>query len=63
MSRREWHKSSYSSGVNNNCVEVSEGRTVLVRDTQNRELGRLAYASTEWIGLMAPLKADQLIKA
>lgn len=59
MSSREWHKSSYSSGVNNNCVEVSEGRAVLVRDTQNRELGHLAYPSTEWGGLLASLKAAQ----
>lgn len=59
MSSSKWHKSSYSSGVNNNCVEVSEGRTVLVRDTQNRELVHLTYPSTEWAGLLAPLKAAQ----
>ncbi|MCY9786098.1 DUF397 domain-containing protein [Nocardiopsis sp. EMB25] len=56
MSSREWHKSSYSSGVNNNCVEVSEGRAVLVRDTQNRGLGHLTYPSAEWTGLLATLK-------
>lgn len=57
MSSSKWHKSSYSSGVNNNCVEVSEGRTVLVRDTQNRALGQLAYPTAEWTGLLGILKA------
>ncbi|MEV2274518.1 DUF397 domain-containing protein [Nocardiopsis sp. NPDC049922] len=56
MSERQWHKSSYSSGVNNDCVEVSEGSAVLVRDTQNRGLGHLTYPRGEWSCLMATLK-------
>ncbi|MER6626283.1 DUF397 domain-containing protein, partial [Streptomyces sp. NPDC000931] len=32
----EYHKSSYSDGTGGNCVEVSEGPTTHVRDTQNR---------------------------
>ncbi|PDP85458.1 DUF397 domain-containing protein [Glycomyces fuscus] len=59
MSDREWHKSSYSSGVNNDCVEVAEGQSVLVRDTQNRELGHLAFTTPEWTGLLNTLKTSQ----
>ncbi|OLT26648.1 DUF397 domain-containing protein [Nocardiopsis sp. CNR-923] len=61
MSSREWRKSSYSSGVNNNCVEVSEGSAVLVRDTQNRGLGHLTYPRGEWTGLLAVLKTSSRI--
>ncbi|MFD6950662.1 DUF397 domain-containing protein [Nocardiopsis sp. TSRI0078] len=57
--RVAWHKSSYSGGGGGNCIEVSEGRSVLVRDTQHRELGHLAFASLEWNGLLATLKARQ----
>ncbi len=60
MSDREWRKSSYSSGVNNDCVEVSEGRTeTRVRDTRNRGLGHLAFTTPEWTGLLTALKKHQ----
>ncbi|WP_435111384.1 DUF397 domain-containing protein [Nocardiopsis synnemataformans] len=60
MSNREWHKSSYSSGVNNDCVEVAEGRTgTWVRDTQNRELGHLTFTTPEWTSLLNTLKTRQ----
>ncbi|NKY96385.1 DUF397 domain-containing protein [Nocardiopsis alborubida] len=56
----DWHKSSHSSGVNNDCVEVAEGWTeTLVRDTQNRELGHLAFTAPEWTSLLSTLKARQ----
>ncbi|MEU3017309.1 DUF397 domain-containing protein [Nocardiopsis sp. NPDC007018] len=45
--QRDWHKSSYST-ANGSCVEVAEGRTVLVRDTENRPLGHLDASSAEW---------------
>jgi hypothetical protein len=54
-----WHKSSYSGGGGGECVEVAEGRSVLVRDTQNRELGHLVYPGTEWAGLLWSLRRDQ----
>ncbi|WP_159943590.1 MULTISPECIES: DUF397 domain-containing protein [unclassified Nocardiopsis] len=57
--RMPWHKSSYSGGGGGNCVEVAEGRNVLVRDTQHRGLGHLAFASAEWTGLLNTLKARQ----
>ncbi|WP_150244202.1 DUF397 domain-containing protein [Nocardiopsis quinghaiensis] len=55
---RTWHKSSYSTN-GGECVEVAEGQSVLVRDTQNRELGRLAFGTPEWTGLLNTLKARQ----
>lgn len=46
-----WHKSSYSSSTGE-CVEVSEGRETLMRDTQNRELGQVSVPSAEWAALV-----------
>ncbi|WP_372497199.1 DUF397 domain-containing protein [Nocardiopsis dassonvillei] len=45
-----WHKSSYS-GAQGECVEVNEtavAEAVLVRDTQNRDLGCLSFPGGEW---------------
>ncbi|MEU0490525.1 DUF397 domain-containing protein [Nocardiopsis sp. NPDC006139] len=53
----QWHKSSYSSGAQN-CVEVREGESTLVRDTQNRELGHLGFAAGEWTALLRVLPAN-----
>ncbi|MFC9085498.1 DUF397 domain-containing protein [Nocardiopsis dassonvillei] len=47
MTNPPWHKSSYSDGAHN-CVEVAEGETVLVRDTQNREMGHIGFTSDAW---------------
>ncbi|RKS05547.1 uncharacterized protein DUF397 [Nocardiopsis sp. Huas11] len=52
----DWHKSSYSPN-GSNCVEVAEGVTTAVRDTQNRELGQLDFASGEWAALVGSLRA------
>lgn len=52
-----WHTSSHSSGANN-CVEVSEGPAIAVRDTQNRELGALAYGPAEWRAFLDTAKGD-----
>lgn len=52
-----WHKSTYSSGAHN-CVEVAEGAITGVRDTQNRDLGALAYGSAEWRAFLGAAKAD-----
>ncbi|MDA2807575.1 DUF397 domain-containing protein [Nocardiopsis sp. LSu2-4] len=43
-----WQKSSYSGANTNACVEVARGARTLVRDTQNRPLGHLAFPSSEW---------------
>ncbi|KOX17112.1 DUF397 domain-containing protein [Nocardiopsis sp. NRRL B-16309] len=50
-----WHKSSYSK-AETNCVEVAEGVATAVRDTQNRELGHLAFGAAEWTALVDSLK-------
>lgn len=52
MSDREFHKSSYSTS-GSNCVEVSEGRDTLVRDTQNRDKGTVSVPASEWVTLLS----------
>ncbi|MFE9247282.1 DUF397 domain-containing protein [Nocardiopsis sp. NPDC006938] len=47
----DWHKSSYSTGAQN-CVEVAEGPTTLIRDTQNRDLGTVRVHASEWTALL-----------
>nr|WP_304452139.1 DUF397 domain-containing protein [Nocardiopsis sp. YSL2] len=54
--RITWHKSSYSTN-GGDCVEVAESQWVLVRDTQNRDQGHLAYSGSEWASLLATLKS------
>nr|WP_330160814.1 DUF397 domain-containing protein [Nocardiopsis umidischolae] len=51
----KWHKSSYSA-ANGSCVEVAEGKSVLVRDTQNRESGHLTAGASEWTALLAAVR-------
>ncbi|MDE3722484.1 DUF397 domain-containing protein [Nocardiopsis sp. N85] len=56
----EWHKSSYSQGETS-CVEVKEGsHSVLIRDTQNRELGHLSFNSPEWTNFLQEVKDGRL---
>ncbi|WP_017579372.1 DUF397 domain-containing protein [Nocardiopsis valliformis] len=50
-SSREFHKSSYSPNESA-CVEVAEGATTAMRDTENREKGTLAFPSAEWRALL-----------
>ncbi|WP_306371401.1 DUF397 domain-containing protein [Nocardiopsis sp. CC223A] len=50
-----WHKSSYSAGEGS-CVEVAEGRSVLVRDTQNRPLGYIGYSAEAWASFLQGVK-------
>ncbi|MEU3213684.1 DUF397 domain-containing protein [Nocardiopsis alba] len=47
-----WHKSSYSA-ANGSCVEVAEGRTTHIRDTQNRDLSELTLPAREWNALLS----------
>jgi len=54
-----FRKSSYSQPQN--CVEVADlVHGSAIRDTQNRELGHLLFASMEWAGLVATVKASDL---
>ena len=52
----QWHKSSYSGGHGGECIEVAEGHYVLVRDTQHREHGHLAFDPHEWSSLLISLR-------
>lgn len=54
-----FHKSSYSA-QEGSCVEVSEGETVLVRDTQNRQLGHLTFTASAWDSFLGDLKTGRL---
>ncbi|MFE1099183.1 DUF397 domain-containing protein [Nocardiopsis alba] len=49
-----WHKSSYS-GQQGHCVEVSEGPTTHIRDTQNRAQAQLSVSGSEWTALLTAL--------
>ncbi|MES0833642.1 DUF397 domain-containing protein [Nocardiopsis tropica] len=53
-----FHKSSYSQGTTENCVEVAEGLMTSVRDTQHRDLGTLTFTSAEWSALLAGICSD-----
>lgn len=59
MMRESWQKSSYSNGHGGDCVEARRdvGR-VLVRDTQNRELGQLGFTAEGWTTLLRTLSAE-----
>lgn len=46
-----WHKSSHSGGEGR-CVEVAEGESVLVRDTENRTLGHIDYTPEAWAAFL-----------
>jgi hypothetical protein len=48
-----FRKSSYSGGQTQDCVEVADipGASA-VRDTQNRDLGVIAFPSAEWAALL-----------
>jgi hypothetical protein len=56
--KRRWHKASYSAAADN-CVEVSEGATTAVRDTQNRDLGHLEVTASEWTALVGAVRSSQ----
>ena len=46
-----WHKSSYSANAGE-CVEIREGETTDLRDTQNRDQGHLSVPAAEWVALL-----------
>jgi hypothetical protein len=56
----KWHKSSYSDGEGGNCVEVAEGATARVRDSQHRESGFLEFGAAEWRGFIEGVKAGEV---
>ncbi|GAA1449274.1 DUF397 domain-containing protein [Nocardiopsis tropica] len=54
-----FRKSSYSATAND-CVEVADVHGAsLVRDTQNRKLGHLAFPSSEWRALLGTARREK----
>ena len=44
-----WRKSTYSTGAQQNCVEVGRApNAVGIRDTKNPDQGHLAVSRTTW---------------
>lgn len=53
IDKLSFRKSSHSSAKGQDCVEVADTPGLsAVRDTQNRELGALAFPSIEWTALL-----------
>ena len=44
----DWRKSSYSGGMNNQCVEVATSDAVLIRDTTDRAGVTLTVPASAW---------------
>ncbi|AFR06619.1 DUF397 domain-containing protein [Nocardiopsis alba] len=53
-SETPWHKSTYS-GNQGHCVEVAEGPTTHIRDTQHRALAELNLPAHEWSAFLTTL--------
>jgi len=51
-----WRKSSYSGGMNSNCVEVAAAGAVLVRDTTDRGGVTLSVSGAAWAAFLTTLR-------
>ncbi|WP_106587136.1 DUF397 domain-containing protein [Murinocardiopsis flavida] len=60
MISNTWQKSTYSTGGDTNCVEARIADDVHIRDTQNRDLGQLAFSSAEWTALLRDIRSGEL---
>ncbi|MFF8026359.1 DUF397 domain-containing protein [Streptomyces sp. NPDC007896] len=58
LSTAIWHKSSYSGGGGDNCLEVASGHPTLipVRDSKNPLGPTLTFRSEAWTAFVAELK-------
>lgn len=57
MNNESWHTSSYSNANGGHCVEVAEGPTTHVRDTQNRGQAHLTVSAHEWDALLNAVRS------
>jgi hypothetical protein len=57
-SETPWRKSSYSGSSGGKCVEVAEGPTTGVRDTQHRGLVELDVLVREWNALLSAISKN-----
>ncbi|GCB48212.1 DUF397 domain-containing protein [Streptomyces sp. NL15-2K] len=50
LSTATWHKSSYSGGGGDNCLEVADGHPALVpvRDSKNPHGPKLVFRASAW---------------
>ncbi|MFD8219563.1 DUF397 domain-containing protein [Streptomyces sp. NPDC059697] len=58
LSTAIWHKSSYSGGGGDNCLEVASGHPTLipVRDSKNPLGPKLTFRAEAWTAFVADLK-------
>jgi hypothetical protein len=55
-----WFKSSYSGSEGDNCIEVAVDQAIHVRDSKQREVGRLEVSPTAWSAFIAHATNAQL---
>jgi Domain of unknown function (DUF397) len=61
--RTGWRKSSYSSGPNGACVEVTATAVRIdVRDTTDRDGGTLHFGPASWSAFCAEVRAGSFDK-
>jgi hypothetical protein len=60
LSTAAWHKSSYSDGGANNCVEVADGcpGIVPVRDSKTPASRPLVFSALSWAEFMEGVKRE-----
>ncbi|MEV6941924.1 DUF397 domain-containing protein [Streptomyces sp. NPDC051172] len=60
LSTATWHKSSYSGGGGNNCLEVADGHpaVVPVRDSKNPHGPKLVFRAAAWSSFLDAVKDD-----
>ncbi|MFF3709055.1 DUF397 domain-containing protein [Streptomyces phaeochromogenes] len=65
LSTAAWHKSSYSDGGDNNCVEVADGHPgiVPVRDSKTPAARPLVFSTSSWSAFMEGVKRESGVNA
>ncbi|MEU0198366.1 MULTISPECIES: DUF397 domain-containing protein [unclassified Streptomyces] len=61
ISTAVWHKSSYSDGGADNCLEVADNcpGTVPVRDSKQPQGPVLVFGATSWTSFLAGVRRTQ----
>ncbi|MEU0226344.1 DUF397 domain-containing protein [Streptomyces sp. NPDC006284] len=56
----DWHRSSYSGGSGDNCLEASVGNAAVVpvRDSKNPYGPNLLFRADAWVFFVSALKAS-----
>ncbi|MGW2724625.1 DUF397 domain-containing protein [Streptomyces sp. NPDC001492] len=59
LSTATWHKSSYSGGGGDNCLEIAEGHptVVPVRDSKNPLGPKLVFRAEAWTAFVEDVRA------